>query len=61
VLVGDVVIVGSERAGTDLLRLGPAGVTPITTQRFEGYRSTPLPEGGRVYVRTAGGVVAIGR
>jgi outer membrane protein assembly factor BamB len=61
VVAGSVLIVASEHGGTDLLRVSSAGVTPIATIPFEGSRATPLPEGGRVYVRTMGALVAVGR
>lgn len=59
-LVGDRVLVGSESGTSTFVRLAPAP-TVLGSGTTEGFRSTPLPEGGRVYLRTLRGMVAIGR
>lgn len=60
VVVGDRVLAANESGSTVWVDVGPPTTASIAGTS-DGYRCTPVAEGGRLYVRTLKGLVALGR
>jgi len=61
VLVGELVYVTNEAGRTYVLKAGPKFEQVAANDLGEGVLSTPAVVGGRIYLRTAGGLYCIGR